>query len=140
LFGDGNLAKTKTRLHPPGHFLFLVRKVARLVGHESVLLGSSHHDFNQYVWSPEGSLDANANWQILSVDPLVPNGVVVFEILPIRQPYVGSQKFRFVGACLLQKTVDGFKHLLGLNAHITGWLGRHATSTDDSVVDYDKTD
>jgi hypothetical protein len=45
--------------------------VRRLIDHEAVLLGSSHHDFNQYVWPPEGSLDANANWQILSVNPLV---------------------------------------------------------------------
>src|SRR5215472_17463524 len=103
-----------------------------------MLLGSSYRNFNQYVWPPEGSLDASANWQILSVNPLVPNGVVVFEILPIRQPYVGGQEFRFVGACLLQKTVDGFKYLLGLNPHITGWLGRHATSTDGPVVNYDE--
>jgi hypothetical protein len=28
----------------------------------------------------------------LSVNPLVPDAVVIFEILPIRQPYMGGQK------------------------------------------------
>ena len=36
-----------------------------------VLLGSGHHDFNQYGRPPEGSLHADPNWRILSVNPVV---------------------------------------------------------------------
>jgi hypothetical protein len=104
------------------------------------LLRSSHHDFNQDIRPPQRSLDANTSGWILSVNPIVPNGVVVFKVFPVRQPYVSGQEFRFVGACLLQKTVDGFKHLFGLNAHIADWLGRHTTGTNNSVVDYDQAD
>jgi hypothetical protein len=74
----------------------------------------STHSFQTELWSSKSFQSANHTLAVRSFDLSVPR--------------------------LLQKTVDGFKHLLGLNAHITGWLGRHATSTDDPVVDYDKTD
>lgn len=74
----------------------------------------------------------------MSVNPFVPNGIVVFKILHIRQPNVGSQEFRFVCAGFRQKSIDARKHLLGLYFYVASRLGRHAASADDSIVYYDK--
>src|SRR5580700_3160949 len=104
------------------------------------LLRSSHHDFNQYVWPPEWSLDADTYGKVLSVHPFVPNGIVVLKIPPIRQPYVSGQEFRFVGASCLKKPVDGFQHLLSLHFYIAGRLGRHAAGTNNPVVHHDQAD
>jgi hypothetical protein len=71
--------------------------------HKFPLLRSSHHDFNQYVWPPEWGLDADAHGKVLSVNPFVPNGIVVLKIPPIRQPYVSGQEFRFVRASVFKK-------------------------------------
>jgi hypothetical protein len=75
-------------------------------------LRSSHHDFNKSIWLPEWSLDADTRGRILSVNPFVPNGIVVFKILHIRQPYLSSQEFRFVGAGLFKQPVDTLKQFL----------------------------
>jgi hypothetical protein len=104
----------------------------------SLLLCSRYHDLNQDVRPPQRSLDAKANWWILAVYPLVPNGVVIFKILPVRQPHGRRQKFRFVCACLLQKTVDGFQDFFSLNANISAGLGRHTTCTNNAVVHHDQ--
>jgi hypothetical protein len=99
--------------------------------HKFLLLRGSHHDFNQYVWPPEWSLDADVHGKVLSVNPFVPNGIVVLKTLPIRQPYVSGQEFRFVSASFFQKPVDGRKYLFGLDLYIAGRLGRHAAGTNN---------
>jgi hypothetical protein len=54
------------------------------------LLHSGYHDFNQYIGPPEWTLNAEAYRRVLSVNPIVPDGIVFFEVPHIRQPYVGG--------------------------------------------------
>ncbi len=62
--------------------------------HKFLLLRGSHLDFYQYVWLSEWRLEAEAHREILSVDPFVPNGIVVFKILHKRPPPVQGAYFR----------------------------------------------
>ena len=107
---------------------------------KSPLLRGSHHDFNQYVWPPQRSPDADAYWRISSIHPLVPNGVVILKVPHIRQPHVGGQELRFVSAGFLQKLIDALKHLVGLYLYITDRIGGHTAKTNDAVVHDGKAD
>jgi hypothetical protein len=82
-------------------------------------LSGCYHDFNQNIGPPEWTLNAEAYGRILSINPFVPDGVVLFEVLHIRQPHVGGQKFRFVCPSFFQKPVNARKHFFGLYFYIS---------------------
>ena len=91
------------------------RKTSAMIT-KSALSSSGHHDLNQNAWLPERGSNTSAGWSILSIDPVVPNGIVIVKIAHIRQPHLGEQEFRLYWASFFnlsrRRTVCGPSDLL----------------------------
>src|SRR5215471_20111826 len=103
-------------------------------GSQLLLFRSRYHDLNPNAWMPERCSNTSTHGRILSINPIVPKGVVIVKITPIRQPHLGNQKFRLVGTSHLQKLVDTIQHLSGLHLHVTDWAGWDTAETNDAVM------